>query len=49
MDMTRRILKLEKLPRPRDAADAVAIAIVPRPLRHLSAEPGRLGSREVIP
>lgn len=26
MDMTRRILKLEKLPRPDDAADAIAIA-----------------------
>ena len=27
MDMTRRILKLEKLPRPDDAADAIAIAL----------------------
>ena len=27
MDMTRRILKLEKLPRPDDAADAIAIAV----------------------
>ena len=27
MDMTRRLLKLEKLPRPDDAADAIAIAL----------------------
>lgn len=27
MDMTRRLLKLEKIPRPDDAADAIAIAI----------------------
>ena len=27
MDMTRRILKLESLPRPDDAADAIAIAL----------------------
>lgn len=27
MDMTRRILRLERLPRPDDAADAIAIAL----------------------
>jgi crossover junction endodeoxyribonuclease RuvC len=27
MDMTRRLLKMDKLPRPDDAADAIAIAL----------------------
>ena len=27
MDMTRRLLKMEKLPRPDDAADAIAVAL----------------------
>ena len=27
MDMTRRFLKMEKMPRPDDAADAIAIAL----------------------
>lgn len=41
MDMTRRILRLERLPRPDDAADAIAHRPVPCPLRHLPAQPGK--------
>ena len=29
MDMTRRLLKMERIPRPDDAADALALALCP--------------------